>query len=215
MTALLAVVVSIAAIDSLNPSTVGPALVLAATAEAPARRVAAFTAGVFTVSTLGGIVLLVGPGRELLARLAKPSPHAEHLAATVGGAVLLVVAALFWTRRRRRSGRHDRATSSARAGLALGAGIMAIELPTALPYFAAIIAIVESRRSTVAGIGLVLLYNVVFVAPLLIVLALSMLVDNARMLALRLRLERHAPAVISLIVATAGLVLLAYGTRAL
>ena len=214
MTALLAVVLSIAAVDSLNPSTVGPALVLAALTEASARRVAAFTVGVFTVSTAGGIVLLVGPGRGLLARLAKPSAHAEHLAATVGGTLLLAVAIVLWARRARPRERRERGTASTRAGLALGAGIMAIELPTALPYFAAIVAIVESRRSTITGIVLVLLYNVVFVAPLLVVLALSLLVDNARMLAVRFWLERQAPTLVPLVVGTAGAVLLAFGMRA-
>ena len=63
MLGLAAVILSVAALDSVNPSTVGPALVLAAVEPHSGRRVAAFTVGVFTVSTVGGIVLLVGPGR--------------------------------------------------------------------------------------------------------------------------------------------------------
>ena len=49
------------AVDSLNPSTVGPALLLALGANAK-RDLAAFLLGVFGTSTLGGLILVLGPG---------------------------------------------------------------------------------------------------------------------------------------------------------
>ena len=65
MLALLALVVSIGAADSLNPSTLAPALFFA---RRPARRrdVAGFTLGVFAVSLAGGLALTFGPGQALL-----------------------------------------------------------------------------------------------------------------------------------------------------
>jgi cytochrome c biogenesis protein CcdA len=58
-----------------------------------------------------------------------------------------------------------------RSAVTLGAGIMAVELPTALPYFAAIAAIVASHLHLAIQIALLVLYNVAFVAPLLALLA--------------------------------------------
>ena len=73
--ALALLVLSVAALDSLNPSTLGPAVVLAL-GEHPARRLAAFTAGVFLVSTAGGLVLLFALGR-LLGHRGAPAASTE------------------------------------------------------------------------------------------------------------------------------------------
>jgi hypothetical protein len=56
MLGLLLVVAWIAVFDSLNPSTMGPALYLATTGRGP-RRVDAFALGIFVVSFAGGLVL--------------------------------------------------------------------------------------------------------------------------------------------------------------
>lgn len=216
----MALVLSIAALDSLNPSTVGPALVIAAAAPRPASRVAAFAAGVFAVYTAGGIILLVGPGRALLAQVAKPSARAEHIAALACGAALVCVAAALWVRRNRPSKRHARVAliSRRRSALVLGGGIMAVELPTAVPYFAALVAIAASRRDLAVQLLLVILFNAVFVLPLLLIVLTARLAGAAaerRMLALRLSVERRAPTVVPAIVGAAGVVLLAYGARLL
>src|SRR2546429_9624305 len=82
---LLVLVVSIAAVDSLNPSTVLPALVYALGRHAR-RDVALFVSGVFTVSTVGGLPLVFGPGRELLRAISSPSRHTVRLGeASAGG----------------------------------------------------------------------------------------------------------------------------------
>jgi cytochrome c biogenesis protein CcdA len=58
-------------------------------------------------------------------------------------------------------------------GSALIAGglIAAVELPTAVPYLAVIAAIVASSASLPQAIGLLALYCVAFVAPLLVIVA--------------------------------------------
>src|SRR5713101_5736036 len=132
MLVLVALVASIAAADSLNPSTLGPALLFALGARAR-RDVAAFTAGVFAVSTTGGLFLALGPGRALLHLLSKPKPHTVHLIELAAGAAVL------WLTRRRVAARLAHAKQrTGRSALLLGAGIMAVELPTAFPYFAAV-----------------------------------------------------------------------------
>ena len=65
MLRLAGVAISVGVADSLNPSTVGPALYLA-TARNGVVRVMLFTIGVFAVDLAGGILLTAGPGRLLL-----------------------------------------------------------------------------------------------------------------------------------------------------
>ena len=214
MFALVVLVVSVGIADSLNPSTLGPALLYAVGRHAR-RDVAEFTLGVFTMSTAGGLVLLLGPGRLLASRVSKPSPHTVHLAELVAGTVLLALAGVLWLGRARvarRLGRRPARTG--RSAFLLGAGIMAVELPTAFPYFAAVAAIVGSRSGTGTQVLLVLLYNVVFVAPLVALLVIitaagsrgAELAVSARSL-----LQRWAPIALPAALALIGLVLLVLG----
>lgn len=214
--ALVALIVSVAALDSLNPSTVAPALVLAVGGR-PRRNVATFTAGVFGVSTAGGLVLLFGAGHGLLAAISKPSHHTQHLVEATAGGALLLAAVVLWFLRGRIGRRladptaHRRARGSA---FVLGAGIMAVELPTAFPYFAGLVAVVESRAAVATEIALVLLYNLVFAAPLVAVLALVVVGgESAERYARTARrlLDEHAPTLVPLLLGAIGIVLLAVG----
>jgi len=171
--ALAILVLSVAAIDSLNPSTIAPAAVLAL-GERPAGRVGLFALGVFVVSTAGGLFLLFVVGQTVVARFAHPGPHTEHLLEFAVGIALLLVAGLLWVLRDRLRAHLGRTSSTGRrSALLLGAGIMAIELPTAFPYFAAILATLGAVHGAVRQTVFIILYNVVFVAPLV---ALTLLV---------------------------------------
>ena len=100
MLALLALVVAIAAADSLNPSTLAPALYFAIGPHGR-RDVATFTLGVFAVSLAGGLALTFGPGQALLTRVSKPSAHTVHLIELVAGGAALPAAAVLWRVRAR------------------------------------------------------------------------------------------------------------------
>jgi cytochrome c biogenesis protein CcdA len=174
--ALAVLVATIGLADSLNPSTLGPALVIA-TGEGAVPRLIAFTVGVFSVSLAGGLVLVFGPGRALLAALPHPSPQARHIAEIAGGVVLVGLGVAAWLGRRRlgrdlTSDRDGRTGAGVLSALGLGAGIMAVELPTAVPYFAAVAAIVGAHVGTTAQVTLVGIYNIAFVMPLLVVIAI-------------------------------------------
>ena len=167
MTRLALIVVSIGLADSLNPSTVGPALYLATTRHAR-RQIAEFAIGIFIVNLIGGALIALGPGQLLLALLPHPSPAAKHVTEVVVGAAIIVAAATLWSKRRylgsrslpglnRRSG----------PGFVLGAGISLVELPTAFPYFAAIATIVASGRAVPQQVALLVLFNLTFILPLL------------------------------------------------
>jgi cytochrome c biogenesis protein CcdA len=212
--ALIALVVAVAAIDSANPTTVGPALFLATTKNARSS-VAQFTVGVFVVSFVGGVVLTFGPGKLLIDALPHPGDTLKHQVEIVLGIAALVVAALLWRFRARLSGRAEhKERQVGRSSLLLGAGIMLVELPTALPYFAVILALVESEVSRLAQLLLLLLFNVIFVAPLVAILVVRLLAsDNAVARLERLRVTLHARmgVLIPVAVALVGVVLIVVG----
>jgi cytochrome c biogenesis protein CcdA len=206
--AIAGLVVTIGLADSLNPSTIGPATALAIQPDG-ARRAAAFTAGVAAVSLAAGLVLVAGPGEAIMAALPHPSHRLRSIAELALGLVLLALALAAWL------GRHRLARALAapeegrtrRAGLAaplgLGAAIMAVELPTAFPYFGALAAIVGSK------------------APLLTQLLLVAVRIAAgerggeRLERFRLVLARYAGIVLAGLLAVAGLVLVALGLKGL
>ena len=213
MLALIALVVSIGAADALNPSTLAPALFFAVGPHGR-RDVAGFALGVFAVSTAGGLALAFGPGQALLTLVSKPSPHTVHLIELVAGGAALPAAAVLWHARGRVAARLARNQPSNRSAWLLGAGIMAVELPTAVPYFAAIAAVVESGHNDTTQIFLVLLYNVAFVAPLillLVVLALAGTRGTQIAARARIQLDSWAPRVAPAALVVAAIVLLALG----
>lgn len=170
MLRLAIAVISVGLADSLNPSTVGPALYLA-TLPKRALRMTQFATGVFTVNLVVGIVLTIGPGRLLLGLVPHPQRSVRHVIELVAGVILLLAALTLWLRRRSLA-RRDLPMQGAGGGSALiaGASIAAVELPTAVPYFGVVTAIVGSSASVPVAIGLVTLYNVAFVLPLLTIL---------------------------------------------
>ncbi len=193
---VLAVVFLIALGDSVNPSTIGPALYLGTT-ERPRRQVAGFLIGLVAVNFLAGLVILLGPGQFLLSLLPKPTPTTKHVLQIVGGVALLGFAAALWFRRRTLA-RHELPSLEGRKGssVALGAGIGAIEVVTAFPYFAAIAVIAGSGIRLVAKVLALALYNVVFVAPIwAILIVLIVLGDRADEPLTRVRdwLQRYWP----------------------
>jgi cytochrome c biogenesis protein CcdA len=204
---VVAVVVSVAAVDSLNPSTVLPALLYGLGRNA-VRNVALFTAGVFGVSTVGGLALVFGPGRALLSIVSHPSKHVVHLIEAGVGVLLIAVAAYLWVKRANiRQRLSQQRASKGGSAFFVGAAIMAAELPTALPYFGALIAITEGVHSAVTSFALVLVYNVIFVAPLLVLLGVLVVSgERGAEVAARLRqhIIRYAPVLLPVLLAVLG-----------
>ncbi|HET6870848.1 MAG TPA: GAP family protein [Solirubrobacteraceae bacterium] len=218
MIRLLGLVVSIGLADSLNPSTVGPALYLATGAH-PRRAVLRFTGSLAAVFVLGGLVLTIGPGQLLLALIPHPDATVRYIAETVAGAAMLVVAAVLWLRREQLGHRRHEASGPKQhsPGL-LGVIIGAVEFPTAFPYFAAIAAIVASGLSVPQEALLVAIYNLCFVLPLLgIVVVLTVAGDRAEHVLTTSReyLRAHWPVIVAALAFVAGLFTLALGITGL
>jgi cytochrome c biogenesis protein CcdA len=210
----LLVVVLIGLADSLNPTTLGPAMYLATT-DRPVRGISHFVAGLVAVNIVGGVAIAIGVGKFLLDLVPKPEPTTEHIIEVVAGAALLVIAVLLWAGRRGLGRRTPPAFKpSGRSGVALGAGIALVELPTALPYFAAIAVIVGSGASAPEQLSMVVAYNIAFVAPVLaMLLALVVLGDRARPLLARVNqwVLGHWPGILAMIAGGLGTVILAIG----
>ena len=175
MTGLSLLVASIAIADSINPSTLVPALWLAGAGEG--RGLASYTLGVFAIYLAGGLVLVLGPGPALITALHHVGGSIEHGLEAAGGIGALVFAVCIWRSGRPAPDATGGAPEVSRAphhspapAFALGAGIMLIELPTAFMYFGAISAILAGHASPPGRIALLLVYNVLFVAPLIAIL---------------------------------------------
>jgi hypothetical protein len=217
MLALTLLVVSIAIADSVNPSTVVPALWQAGAPRG--RGLVSFTLGVFVVYLAGGIVLAFGPGPALIGALHDIGGTLEHVLEAVGGLIALAFAATLWRSRGRvGADRQLRRCSTRGSAFTLGAGIMAVELPTAFMYFGAISAILSAHAVAVMRLSLLITYNALFVAPLLAILGIRLLAGEHadRWLAVAESWLRSAgQLVLAAAVAAAGAALVAIGVTGL
>jgi cytochrome c biogenesis protein CcdA len=215
---LIGVVVSIGLADSLNPSTIAPALYLA-TGERARERVTQFTIAVFLVYLAGGVAIALGPGQLLLSLVPHPSRNVRHIIELAVGVAMLVAAALLWRNRGRLAKRKPPDFDPhGRSSWVLGASITAVELPTAFPYFAAIAAVVGSDLNPLRQFVLLVLFNVCFVLPLLgIVATLTFGGEHAdRLLAMgRGFLQRYWPQVLAGLALVAGLFIVLLGATGL
>jgi cytochrome c biogenesis protein CcdA len=214
MLRLIGIVVSIGLADSLNPSTIGPALYLA-TGERARGRVVEFTIAVFAVYFLGGAAIVLGAGALVRSVLPHPHHHITSIVEIAVGLAMMGAAALLW-RYRRQLARRDPPDFNphGKSSWVLGASITAVELPTAVPYFAAIAAIVGADLDAVADLLLLLLFNVCFVLPLLAIVAtLSIAPESSdRLLSAGRRfLQRRWPEVLAALAFLAGLFVVALG----
>ena len=218
MLRLIGLAVSIGLADSLNPTTIAPALYLASGDRARAN-VTEFTLAVFAVFFVGGAVIALGPGQLLLSLVPKPSRDARHIIEVVVGVAMLFAAVMLWRHRDRLSERRlPQPKGESRSSALLGATISAVELPTAFPYFAVIAAIVGSGIDPARQLLVLLLFNVCFVAPLLGIMAtLTFAGRHAdRLLAIgRNFLQRYWPVLLSGLMLLAGLFVVLLGVTGL
>lgn len=220
MLRLLVLMISIGLADSLNPTTIAPALYMAS-GERPRSRVLEFTIAVFVVYLAGGALIALGFGQ--LIRNAVPDIDVRHTvryaAEIVAGALLIFGAALIWRRRHRMVDRGLPAANSKRkSSILLGATITAVELPTAFPYFAAIAAVVGSGLGPARELLLLVVFNLSFIVPLLAIEATLVFGgDRAEGILTRGRdyLERRWPHILCALILTVGVVAIFFGATGL
>jgi cytochrome c biogenesis protein CcdA len=211
---LIGIAISIGIADSLNPSTIGPALFLAG-GEHPRAKVSEFTFGVFAVYLIGGAAIALGPGQLLLDLVPHPRREVRHIIEISAGVAMLVAAAVLWRFRESLSKREIKTPATeGRSAALIGATIMAVELPTAFPYFAAIAAIVGSGFDPLRQLFLLVVFNIAFVLPLIGILAtLAFAGDRAVQMLTTSRqwLEKHWPALLATVALLAGIFVVLLG----
>ena len=146
-----------------------------------------------------------------------PGERARHLLELCVGVGLLIAACLLWLARRRIArgvSRSERRID--RSSFLIGSGIMAIEIPTAFPYFAAMAVVVASGKPLIAQIALMLLFDLLFALPLLLVLAVRLLpgaTSEALLVRVRSGLEERLASMLPICVLAAGSVLIWLGAH--
>jgi Sap, sulfolipid-1-addressing protein len=209
-------VVGIALPDSLNPSLIVAGVYLALGAHAT-RRMAAFTLAAFAVTLAGGFVIALGLGDLILSLLPKLSRSVKYEALTLAGVTLMCGGAVIWWRRKSLAGGEpsERDDPGGHGSAALvGAGIAGIEFLTAFPYFAAIAMIVGSSQAAGSKAFLIVVYNVIYVLPLIaITVVAAVMGDRAGQVLAPVAdwVATRWPVVVAPMVAAAGLALTAYG----
>ena len=179
MLRLALAVFSVALADSINPTTVGPALYLA-TVPGRQRRVAEFTVGVFVVNLTAGLLLTIGPGRFLVGLIPSPQKNIKHAIELAAGILLVISALVVWLGRGK-LGRHELPTPEPRR---FGGAHRRLAGRCGAPDGGAVLrhrgGDCRLAREAAVELGLVVLYNVVFVLPLVgILLVLVVAGDRA------------------------------------
>jgi cytochrome c biogenesis protein CcdA len=149
----------------------------------------------------------------------KPDRHTRYILEVIAGAALVAAAAFVWIRREALARRQPRSISTeGKSSALLGATITAVELPTAFPYFAVIAAIVGSGLDPVRQLVLLVLFNVCFVGPLLLIIAaLAIAPDRANrfLTGMRRRLQARWPVLLAGLLLIAGVFVILLGATGL
>ena len=197
MTSLtIAGVLVLAVIDSINPSAIVVTLYLLSIAGSRALvQVAVYVGTIFITYLTLGVIMVAGIGSLLPSLGGVLRGWTGLIVQTLVGLVLLVYS-LTPSANRQSSPVVARPSARTFAALVmLGVSVTAMELPTAIPYFAAIALISEARLPIRAWAPLLGIYNVIFVLPPIALLA-GHLVLQRRLAepyaALRQRLESGA-----------------------
>lgn len=216
MPALALAVVIVALPDSLNPTLIVGAVYLAL-GPRPVWRTLAFTISAFAVTLAGGLAIALGLG-DLLAALL---PHLKHAVkwsvVTAVGILLVAGAVVLWWRREAIARAAPAVPATGRAsGSAwlMGAGIAGVELLSAFPYFAAIAMVLGASVSLPSKIFLIVLYNVVYVLPLIaIIVVCAVMGERAGRVLTPVSdwLSRCWPIVVAPLAGVVGIGLTAYG----
>jgi cytochrome c biogenesis protein CcdA len=214
--ALALAVVAIAAPDSLNPSLIVAAVFLTLGAH-PIRRSLLFTITAFVVTLAGGLAIALGLGDLILSLLPKLSRTAKYDVIVAVGVLVMVGGAVIWWRRDALASEPSDAHSDPAQGgsaLLLGAGIAGVELLTAFPYFAAIAMVIGSSVSAPGKVFLLVLYNVIYVLPLIAIVVVRAIMGekgSEMLIPVSAWIETHWPEVAAPIAGLAGAALTVYG----
>ena len=143
-----------------------------------------FVSGIFLVYSLSGVLLLLG--FDLIFEMIGPSiarwwnqPNSAELGLQIIVGILLLVYAWRQYRLPKISAPSGSAEPVSLAGaFTLGSSLTVIGIPGAVPYFGAIEQILRADLSSMASMGALIFYNIVFVLPFFVLVLIRILVPN-------------------------------------
>lgn len=180
MIELLTILTPIALLDS---TTIVPlcivTLVMLLAGPRPVERSSAFILGIFVAYLASGLLVLLGLEGlidqidDYTVRVWTDPENEELIVQILLGVVLCALAWRITANRKKRADKDKKSGMTAvQAGLA-GASITIIGMPGAVPYFAAINMILREEINTAQQVLALVYYNVVFVVPIVVLVALS------------------------------------------
>jgi len=187
-------ILALAALDSVNPSAIVVTLYLLSRPRAHAQ-VAVYIGAIFATYLALGVLLVLGVDVLLPSLGDVLRTRSGLLAQSLVGLVLLAYSLTSSTDPGSSQVAPPPSTSTYAAVAMLGVTVTAMELPTAMPYFAAIALIAEASLPVHRWAPLLGLYNLIFVLPPIALLAGHLVLGKRltdRYEALRQRLQRGA-----------------------
>lgn len=211
MTDIALPVLGLAVVDSVNPSALAVALWWMARPGA-APRLLAYIAGIALTYTALGIALMLGLGATMQ-RYGAAFDHPIALALQFALGLGMLAYAIFAPKQSKHADEQPQPRVGGLLGMVLlGMTVTAIEMVTALPYFAAIALMTSATMPVWQWLPLLLVYNAIFVAPPLLLLGLYLIAGRrlqGRFERWRVSLQRGARETLLWIVGIAGVALAA------
>lgn len=216
MSALLPSLMAIAALDSLNPSAIALQVYLLGTTK-PIPRSLAFVIGIFLAYWTSGLLAVLGLNQFIQPVIANSgfslSTPLLYTIQLLIGIILLVVGITLRIPPQTKPVKVPTKLTLARTFL-LGMSVTVLELPTALPYFAAIEQIARANLDLLSIASILALYNLIFVLPPIALVVLYLLFHRQSfVLSLLQRINRsiaiYSPHILRFVLLGLGIFLIA------
>jgi cytochrome c biogenesis protein CcdA len=177
MHTLLISLVAVAALDSLNPTAISLQIYLLSTPK-PITRSVTFILGVFVTYWVAGLLAILGLRTLVIsmisnANISFPEPYVYMIQLLLGLA-LLIAGFSFKSSPQADRGKRPQKLTLGRTFL-LGMAVTLFDFPTALPYLAAIEQIARAKLDLFSIMGVLGVYNLVFVFPQIMLLGIYVL----------------------------------------
>jgi cytochrome c biogenesis protein CcdA len=205
---LLISLIPLAAIDSLNPTTTALQIYLLITPK-PLVRSITFILGIISGYWTAGLLIALGFSKVIV-NVINSADRLTYVIQFIIGIVLIIVGfRLNQSFGKQATIKHPKSLKPM-STFVLGAVATLWDFPTALPYIIAIERIVGAKLSLLKLMGVLGLYNLVFVLPLLVLLGIYIMMGNKSAVLLERinkQISKWSPKVLQVLMVCLGLVL--------
>lgn len=213
MNTLIAHLIAIAALDSLNPTATAIQVYLLSTPK-PIVRSLLFILGVFLAYWTAGLLIVLGFGKVITTLISSAGSFLSdpiiYLLQFIIGAVMLAIGWTLNTADKQKAVKHPKNLKPTHTFL-LGLGVTLWEFPTALPYLAVLERVIQARLDLLSIMSVLGVYNVLFVLPLVVLLGIYIVFQEsaaALLKAINRSINKFAPKILRVILIGLGAVLI-------